>query len=646
MSEDNSRTVTSSIKYEPESIEPEIPEEPEEQQYMDYLAKEAQKRMDYLDKLDQQRIEHQNEQELLEDLRKQEPEIPETPEETPEPEFIGPEQQKYIKDYFITDQRCYLKLRSGPTKYFVLDRHLQICEIVTITKGEKDEDNTITKPRKEGRRELQAHFSIGKLIIYPSIPELNNPEMYSFNVNTKDKKFKIGPATLDEIVGELRSRGLFYYNNRAMDITTNAINALRKNDQYRLENSSPYPGFFILNGEFKSTIEYFLPSKEQLAEALTLLNEFGRHYGDFGPKLGYICHWNIIAPFSYVLKQKGVGNKINNLLLYGTTRTGKSTIAKLSGYIWNLDLDSQTYSGSMVHSVYQYGVAISKSTYPIIVDEGEILYDDFNLASMLKTATHSLKARARYNNFLQKQEEVNALSPAIITSNYSKPNDGALGARIDLLEYTAKDVRGKEARDKFNQKFEPEKTNGPLKVLRFIGDYVAAKVIEDPGILDEDWVKAAHKLFEEMYTYAGVEMPEWLKEHAYPDGVEKSFEDEQSYIISNIKGLILRRAEPTRHKDEEPVKTITNKMKANDVVNQSREPWIYCHNPRSGTDAGKKFVWIEKGIETDLKKEKGLNITLDRIAELLGGKVMRKTTRGRSKINVAVFDYDKFLDQF
>lgn len=591
-------------------------------------------------------IDHQNkpDQGKIENLEVREP-IDNTiiPDET---EHMEIEEPTYTEDHFISKDRCYLKLQTGPTKYFVLDRKKKISEIVTIAK-EKKENGRVVEPRKEGRRDLLAHFYISKLVIYPPIPELNNPAMYSFDVNTADKKFRMDPLTLDKIVGELTSMGLFYLTTKATDTVTNAINTLKNNRKYSLENMSPYPGFFILNGSFTSTNKYTIPTKEQLAESLELLNEFGGQYSSFSPKLGYICHWILMAPFSFVIKQKGLGTKMNNLLLYGTTRTGKSTISKLSGFFWNLDINLQIYSGSIVHSVYQYGVAISRSTYPIIVDEGEILFKNPDLASMLKTATHSLKARAKYNNYLQRQEEINALSPAIITSNYSKPNDGALGARIDLLEYTAENVRSKEARDAFNQRFKPEKYDGPLKVLRFIGDYVAAKIIEDPGILDENWLKVAQKLFEEMYAYADVRMPKWLKEHAHPDGVEKSFEDEQNYIISNIKALILRNAKTTNFdKETREQKPVTVRMKAEIVVRDSLEPWIYCHEPERGSDAGKIFVWIEKGIENDLRKEKDLNITLDRIAELLGGKVMRKNKPGGSKINVAVFEYDKFLDQF
>jgi hypothetical protein len=135
-----------------------------------------------------------------------------------------------------------------------------------------------------------------------------------------------------------------------------------------------------------------------------------------------------------------------------------------------------------------------------------------------------------------------------------------------------------------------------------------------------------------------------------PESVEEGFEDEKAHYESNIKALILRNAAP-----HVPIKDsslpivgkdyISPRDKAEDVVLNSREPWIYYHKPKTGKYAGKEFVLIDKAIETDLKKEKHINIQLERVAELLDGEVQRKTIKGKKKY-VAVFEYEEFLDQF
>ena len=350
----------------------------------------------------------------------------------------------FNEEYFVIGNRTYNKLKSSPTVYFVIDGEKNICEKVTIKENRDNEE------RVEGQKTKLSYFSISDLVEYPPILELHSNSMFSFTyIGIDGLNKKIHTASLDEIVGELKNQGLFIQAKNAMDVLTNAINTLKINGKYSTENKSPYPGFFNLNGDFVSTKSYELPNKEQMADALKIFNDFGEHYGEFAPKLGYIAHWMIMAPFSFIIKQKGIGTKLNNLFLYGTTRTGKTTIAKLSCFIWSRIIDEQLSSGSHVHSTHQYGRAISKSTFPIIVDEGEGLFNTTELSSLVKTATHNISARSKYNSNMNREEEIMALSLSILTSNYNKPNDGALGARIDLIKYTSNNIRSKGQRDDF-----------------------------------------------------------------------------------------------------------------------------------------------------------------------------------------------------
>jgi len=552
---------------------------------------------------------------------------------------------EFIKDYFILSKRIYIKLNSGPTTYFVVDSNNNICELVTI-KEDKD-----TGLREENKKTKLAYFSISDLVEYPPISEFRSVSMFSFTMTVMDGvKTRIQPSSLEEIVGDLKSRGLFQQTNRAMDVLTNAIHALKSNKLFTTKNKSPYPGFFILNKKFVSTKFHNQPTKDEMAEALKIFNDFGEHYSEFAPKLGYIAHWMLMAPFSFAIKQNGMGTKLNNLFLYGTTRTGKTTIAKLSCFMWSRIIDNQLSSGSHVHSQYQYGRAISKTTFPIIVDEGEGLFSTPELSSLVKTATHAKSARSRFNSNLQREEEIMAFSLSIITSNYSKPNDGALSARMDVLNYTSSDIRSKKKRTEFEKKFKPDVQHGPLKVLHYIGDYVAAQITTDPNFLKEDWLELSKKLWKEIYVHAGIDMPEWMVNIGSPESVEEGFENEKSHYEANIKAFILRNAEPHIPIIDSSLPVtgkdyISPRNKAEDVVLNSREPWIYYHNPHSGPDAGKEYVFLEKSIETDLKKEKHIDIRLERIAELLGGKVQRKTVKGKKK-HVAVFEYREFLDLF
>ncbi len=551
------------------------------------------------------------------------------------------ETPRFIEDFFSWKGRLYNKIQTGPTTYFVVDTSENICEQVKISEDKK------TKNKNENSKIKLSYFSLSNLVEYQPIKEFKSAPMFSFTIHTINNAEKLKTASLDELVGELKSRVLFLKTNQAMDILSNAINCLKLNHKYTTEDKSPYPGFFILNNKFVSTESYTIPSKNEMIEAINLFNDFGSSYDEFNQKFGYVAHWGILSPFSYVIIQKGCSNLINNVLLFGTTRAGKSTVSKMPCFFWSRDLNDQTTSGSHIHSRYQYGKVISQSTFPIIIDEGEGLFDNTELLSMVKTATHSLSARARFNSNLQREEEIMAFAPSIITSNYNKPNDGAVGARIDLLTYTTSKIRSKKDREQFDKKFKPNVQNGPLKILKYIGDYVASKIIEDPSLLDYDWLELSKNLWKEMYEYADMKMPYWMINIAHPESVEESFEDEQSYYETNIKALILSKADINNIVYNESTENdfISPKDKVKDVVLNSRWSWIYYYAPTTGVNAGEKFVRITKAIETDLRKDKQINVQLNRIAELLGGKMARKLHNGR-KINLAEFEYNKFINSF
>ena len=138
-------------------------------------------------------------------------------------------------------------------------------------------------------------------------------------------------------------------------------------------------------------------------------------------------------------------------------------------------------------------------------------------------------------------------------------------------------------------------------------------------------------------------MPDWMRNFSSPEGVKKHLKMKMTiqHQISSRNAKVDEYDVETR----DTIHHITPRDKAQDVVLRAREPWINLHMPTRGPDANKEFVFIEKSIETDLRQYKNIYIQLDRIAELLGGKVQRKTVNGQKR-TVAVFDYEEFLNLF
>jgi hypothetical protein len=57
-------------------------------------------------------------------------------------------------------------------------------------------------------------------------------------------------------------------------------------------------------------------------------------------------------------------------------------------------------------------------------------------------------------------------------------------------------------------------------LLEPIGQYVAARVVADPSILTADFEAFGEAMLTEMYQYAGMELPQWVKKSAAPTSIE------------------------------------------------------------------------------------------------------------------------------
>ena len=80
--------------------------------------------------------------------------------------------------------------------------------------------------------------------------------------------------------------------------------------------------------------------------------------------------WSVMAPFDYVLKQ--IHKKwMNGYYPYGWSNTGKSTLGeKICLSIWNKYNDEDAIiSFTAADTLPRLGEALSKSTYPVVINE-------------------------------------------------------------------------------------------------------------------------------------------------------------------------------------------------------------------------------------------------------------------------------------
>ena len=122
------------------------------------------------------------------------------------------------------------------------------------------------------------------------------------------------------------------------------------------------------------------------------------------------------------MKQKN-NNKIwiPWLYLYGSSRTGKTTLGDISCAIQgNYQDEKYKIPFTNVDTVAKLGEALSKSTFPLVINESGALSDDSkyykNLIEMIKTAIEGPIARSK---FVHKTiyTEIPSFCACIFTSN-------------------------------------------------------------------------------------------------------------------------------------------------------------------------------------------------------------------------------------
>ncbi|MCS7129010.1 MAG: hypothetical protein RMI83_07070, partial [Desulfurococcaceae archaeon] len=205
----------------------------------------------------------------------------------------------------------------------------------------------------------------------------------TFEGATLKKPLTIGPALLEEIGDRLRSEGLVYHSKLVYDVLSAVMQGFIRKNKAEVKVEIESPGFYWIDNKI-NTVKYEVREvdREKLKQALLLLNElveiWFKHCQD---KFSTIIKWGAIAPFSYIMKQRG---KIQRwLYLYGDSATGKTTLGRIVLKMWNLDSRYEK-TGASVDTPARWGYVVSMSTFPVLINEpgGALMKED--IVEMIK----------------------------------------------------------------------------------------------------------------------------------------------------------------------------------------------------------------------------------------------------------------------
>lgn len=326
----------------------------------------------------------------------------------------------------------------------------------------------------------------------------------TFEGTTLKRPLLLGPALLEEIADRLRLEGLVYHSRLLNDVLSAVIQAFIRRGEAEVKTEIESPGFYLVDDRVV-VVKYEVKEADKggLRRALSLLNELAEVWFKRSQnKFATVIKWGIVAPFSYMLKQRG--RWMPWLYLYGDSATGKTTLGRVVLKIWGLDSRHEK-TGASVDTIARLGYVLSSSTFPVLVNEPGNALAKEEIVEAVKNAVDSTVARGKY--IKGTYTEIPALAPLMFTSNRFLPQDDALLRRLYVITFSYGEKIPVERQWGFRERVEPH-----LGVLSEVGACVMGMMLESASSLLNagDFLSLGEKLLTMCYELAGLEKPQWL----------------------------------------------------------------------------------------------------------------------------------------
>jgi hypothetical protein len=443
------------------------------------------------------------------------------------------EQENNDKDtqpekYPELQDNIYHKINNRPEKYVVADkRSNQLKEYEAIHMMVKNSTADIIK-----------YFLVDTSTYLGCIPDkiikhknpltsVRIPELYTISfIDISGERFTLKQKTLPNIIGSLKERACVFKDgaNNALNVI---IQAFKKRKLVEISEDIPYIGFLPLEGNkiLVSNVEIKQPSSDEVAQALSVIEQLEKFYKNRLDLLATGMVWVMIAPFNFIMKTDNYFLKLLNL--YGVANSTKTNTALIilavDGHQEEKGENIYILSYGSVDSNAKFGEAVSKTTFPILIDEIEDLTDErkhSQFTENIKTLAGKkiLRKRTSYNRNGE-MDEFPALSCAILVSNYSPPllDSGYMRRTITRNHPVQESIDPEDPRTKIFEKFLGEN----LRKLKALGDFRNSHVMNNQEIIfNENKPKPLDiglEILKAAYSYAGKKIPEWLVRERIPE---------------------------------------------------------------------------------------------------------------------------------
>jgi hypothetical protein len=330
-----------------------------------------------------------------------------------------------ISTYPELSGNVYYQINEKPAKYIVAYR--QKNQVIEVTVKTEDNKNAETLRKYIVHNKTYLACIPVKIIRHRSpLTFLEESTKYTISfVDAIGEKQIFKHKTLAEIIQGLRDLG--YVLNDGADTALGAMVQAYKERKLIEDNEDiEYIGFFTDNENkiFASNNDIKKPTVEELIDALKLIiDELKTIYEDNNrlDLLATSIVWGMIAPIIFILKTNNYFLKL--LHYYGFANATKSSTGKLILALDGHENDSRfSMQFGRIDSQARLGDAVSRSTFPILVDEVNLNEEKTGwLVNSIKSIVESKIARTKFSHSkASSPNDIPSLSCLIFTSHKNR----------------------------------------------------------------------------------------------------------------------------------------------------------------------------------------------------------------------------------
>jgi hypothetical protein len=376
------------------------------------------------------------------------------------------------------------------------------------------------------------------------------------------ESFTTQPKPLNEILLELKMRGLNYMPRIAEESLYAIINGAQRAQRVSVVRQIEKPGFYYIDDKIvASNVTMHQPQSDEIKRCAEFLNELvsrSKHPEILATEI----KWGILAPFSFVFKQLSDGGNerwLPWLYLDGYTKTSKTTDGKLLLAIYRKQKNKRSLASA--DNVARLGAVISHETFPQLIDEVKLDPKmQSNLIEAIKHAVQGQTARTKLS-ITSEPIDIHALSACIFTSNHQLPSDLALRRRFLNFHYPKDDKPTEDEISEFQSFF-----NSGRDSLGTLGDFAINLILSNQGLITNDsnkWQMIGKAILEEFYKGANLSRPDWIDMIAIGNQIEDvEVEEEQivkSFFMKKINETYSRNYRSIVPWGEQQIDAVTNK---------------------------------------------------------------------------------------